>query len=217
MNIFDIQSKIDACLKIGRCNAKNKGRANSLKGLYDLITENLSRDSKVIEIGSFAGVSTKLFAITCREVISVDCWGDTADKTKDYIDSPTICDGKKLGLNSLNADDYSLEEALAMFKETVEECGNIKSIVGMSHEVAASDVVADKWADIVYIDGNHNRFETKRDLLSWYPKVKHGGFISGHGMDSTGVKIAIKEACQEWGISDSIRTYVDSSYILNKP
>ncbi|MBS0605950.1 MAG: class I SAM-dependent methyltransferase [Verrucomicrobia bacterium] len=37
--------------------------------------------------------------------------------------------------------------------------------------------------DFVYIDGNHSYESIKEDILTWMPKVRAGGIISGHDYD----------------------------------
>lgn len=45
---------------------------NKTEGLFDLIDENLDKNSTILEIGTGRGVSTQCFAISCKEVHTVD-------------------------------------------------------------------------------------------------------------------------------------------------
>ena len=45
--------------------------------------------------------------------------------------------------------------------------------------------------DFVYIDGNHTFKAVKKDIESYYPKVKNGGIIGGHDFDSPNVLAAV--------------------------
>jgi glycosyltransferase involved in cell wall biosynthesis len=50
--------------------------------------------------------------------------------------------------------------------------------------------------DFVYIDADHSYEGVKRDLISWFPKIKDGGVLSGHDYNHPnfpGVKQAIDE------------------------
>jgi hypothetical protein len=52
--------------------------------------------------------------------------------------------------------------------------------------------------DFVYIDGNH-RFEyVQKDIELYYPKIKYGGWLSGHDFKNgePGVKQAVIEFCK---------------------
>lgn len=46
--------------------------------------------------------------------------------------------------------------------------------------VEASKLFDDNSLDWVYLDGDHSYSSVCADLISWYPKVKSGGVISGH-------------------------------------
>lgn len=52
--------------------------------------------------------------------------------------------------------------------------------------------------DLVFIDANHEYSHVKQDILSWLPKVRHGGILAGHDYDPqipmfSGVKQAVDE------------------------
>jgi hypothetical protein len=49
---------------------------------------------------------------------------------------------------------------------------------GLSSQV--SQEFPDEYFDWIYIDADHNYAGVKSDLNCWYPKVKTGGFITGH-------------------------------------
>ena len=63
----------------------------------------------------------------------------------------------------------------------------------------------DETFDFVYIDAIHSYENVKEDILSWHPKVKKGGIISGHdysdGLDSdrqNNPTYGVKQAVNEW-------------------
>jgi hypothetical protein len=45
--------------------------------------------------------------------------------------------------------------------------------------IEASKLYEDEYFNIVYIDASHEYEDVKKDVQSWYPKVKKGGFICG--------------------------------------
>lgn len=62
--------------------------------------------------------------------------------------------------------------------------------------VEASKDVPDNVLDLVFIDGNHSYEQVMADLKVWTPKVKNGGFITGHDFCNPahrGVEKAVKE------------------------
>lgn len=54
--------------------------------------------------------------------------------------------------------------------------------------------------DLVYIDGNHTYDFVTKDLEIWWPKIKKGGFISGHDYQLKGVTQAVTEFCNTNGV-----------------
>jgi len=51
--------------------------------------------------------------------------------------------------------------------------------------------------DFVYIDGNHDYQEVRRDIRAWHPKVRIGGIIGGH--DYIGIESVRKAVHKEFG------------------
>jgi Methyltransferase domain len=121
---------------------------NSTQGIIDMVrTLGVALDL-VIEVGSFAGVSTEAFCLLAQRVIAVDFWmGDGARGWKDFWTAHY-------------------------------ETKNLSIMRMLSSE--ASKLVSPKIADLVYIDGNHNYMHVVDDIMNWMPKVKPGGWISGH-------------------------------------
>lgn len=59
--------------------------------------------------------------------------------------------------------------------------------------VDAVKFIADNSLDFVYIDGNHTYKSVAKDILSYYPKIKKGGLLSGHDYDYGSIKRAVNE------------------------
>lgn len=66
-------------------------------------------------------------------------------------------------------------------------------VKGFSVEVAKH--VPDGSLDFVYIDADHAEAAVTADLKAWTPKVRHGGVVSGHDYNLSGVKRAVRDAC----------------------
>lgn len=62
-----------------------------------------------------------------------------------------------------------------------------------SGSVAAAQLVENESVDVVWIDGDHNYAEVKADILSWFPKLKHGGWIGGDDWNMEPVQRAVVE------------------------
>jgi hypothetical protein len=174
--------------------------ATAIPGLLDLIayidahSEKKFQDFIMVEVGSFVGDSTRVFAQRCRTVHSVDPWQN--------------------GYDDKDPSSYTwpMEQIEAQFDEVVRECGNIVKHKLTSIEGAA--LFEDGSLDAVYIDGNHLPEFVKADARTWLPKVRPGGFIAGHDWQhkrAPGVKPAVIEVL---GMPDA--TFQDTSWIKQK-
>jgi len=134
---------------------------NSVRGLYSLIKQFYKPDFKMVEVGSFEGISTLLFAGCVDTVYSVDCY--------DYKVPPT---------GRIPEHDQLFVEAERMFIARTKNVGNIIKIKKTSVE-AAKDF-EDGSLDAVYIDAEHDEESVREDIRAWRPKIKRGGILSGH-------------------------------------
>ena len=165
-------------------------RVNNLKGLKMLIDEYINEESVVVEIGSFSGISSELFALHCKNISCVDLW----DPYWEIGDKQIV------------------EFAEWSFDKMSSRYDNIVKI--KNNSVEAANQFEDGSIDFVYIDAAHDYENVKRDLLAWMPKVKPGGFISGHDYryDSG---IQVYEAVNElFAQTHKISTFPDSSFVI---
>lgn len=139
-------------------------RVNRLYGLDSLIRENLTSKSVVCEIGSYAGISSSLFAHYCWHIVCIDPWLQNYDGHDD------------------------IEK---IFDETVSGFSNVTKIKGFSAPVSKN--FADKLFDFVYVDADHSYESAVEDIIAWTPKVATGGAIGGHDYDGAGVRQAVEE------------------------
>jgi len=130
------------------------------EGLLDLIRElgDVS-DKTMVEIGSFIGESTIIFARHFQHVIAIDPFLPNYDEG-----DPT---------SNFNFDDVFQE-----FKNRTEEKKQKISIYKMRSDEAVK-LLKDKY-DFVYIDGLHTYDGVKQDIINYLPLVKEGGVIGGH-------------------------------------
>jgi predicted O-methyltransferase YrrM len=165
---------------------------NILDGLGDLINEIVKPNFTIVELGCFAGVSSELFAQNCFMLHCVDIW-DLQDKTYTEITRERML------------------KSLEMFNEMAESYPNIFQIKGFSTEVAKEFKNND--VDMVYIDARHDYEGVKADLKAWYPKVKKGGWITGHDILLPQIKQAILETIPN---SENMKVYSDESWAIQK-
>lgn len=160
---------------------------NSVEGLYDMVQEIVKPDFVMVEIGSFAGVSSDLFARYCAKVYCVDIW--TMDPSYQEIDPE------------------ALRKAEMMFDEVWIDHFNIEPIQAFS--VDAVKDFKDGELDMVYIDGRHDYPSVLADIKAWMPKIRKGGWLTGHDIDLDGDRVlkAVTEI-----IGTDFKTYKDTSW-----
>ena len=166
---------------------------SSIEGLIDLIEHTgIDDTSKVVEVGSYYGASTVMFAVSGAKVDSIDCWSnDVSDINQD---------GNKMDNDIFNR----IEKC---YDENIKNYPNINKVKSDARLVI--DNYEDKSLDLVYIDANHNYEDVKKDLLMWEKKVKDGGWLCGHDYTLIGVIQAISEI---FGINPV--TFDDSSWAI---
>ena len=57
----------------------------------------------------------------------------------------------------------------------------------------ASFFVPNGSLDFVFIDADHRYAAVKTDIIAWHPKLKPGGFLTGHDYDMPDVRKAVAE------------------------
>lgn len=150
-----------------------------LEGLREMIYYVKDRHKmSMIEIGSYAGDSTMLFAQNFKKVLSIDPYlndYDINDPACKYMD---------------------FDKVYEHFKKNISIYKNIKHIRKTSDE-AIKELT--KKVDLVYIDGLHTYEQVKKDIINYLPLIKEGGYISGHDYHENwqGVIDAIHETIGE--------------------
>jgi len=171
-----------------------------IDGLKDLCTfmkiRGFREGGKFVEIGCYMGESTEVFSNELGGVIAIEPFrvreGAGGSTTEDWHDD--------------------LMGAEIEFWELMERCAGIELKKGFDWEFL--NEFKDGELEGVYIDAVHTYEAVKKNIIDWMPKVRVGGFISGHdyGNDPTpGVKQAVDEI---FGKPDF--TCVDYSWVVQK-
>ena len=177
-------------------NILNMRADNFLVGFQDFIshlkdTQNLS-EFIIVEIGSYTGQSTMMFADEAKLVISVDPY------MNDYDDKDDAC----------HAADIPTE----VYQKFLENTASYKNI---SHIKMTSDdaikVLGNLKVDLVYIDGVHTYEQVKKDIKNYRNIIKPGGLLCGHDYCPAfqGVMDAIDEALGKPNL-----TFVDNTWLV---
>ena len=138
------------------------------------------------EVGAWRGLTSE--SLLCRfpnlRLIMVDCWEiggghETMPKT---------------------AGELKAARWEAQFRT---EFADGRREILWAESVEAARRVTDGSQDFVFIDGEHTYEEVRRDIMSWWPKVRIGGILCGHdyrGLAVPGAEFRgqVKRAVDEW-------------------
>jgi len=141
-----------------------RGPAHMSAGLREMcnhIKEHGPPVKKMIEIGSYSGESTVIFAqeFPDAEIICIDPW--------ELVTDP---------FDRILADTGT--QAHQKFLERTKPYPNISFIKKMSAEAAC--LIEDDSVDLVYIDGNHGYKYVVEDITNYMPKLHMNCFLAGH-------------------------------------
>lgn len=149
-----------------------------------------TKNMVMIEIGSYAGESTEMFATNFKKVISIDPFLNDYD------------------INDLTCEYMELTEVYKIFEQRMSKHKNFEHIKKTSDDTVND--LKDVKVDLIYIDGLHTYEQVKKDIENYLPLINDGGFICGHDYHSVwqGVVDAIHE---KLGIPDKL--FQDTSWI----
>ena len=134
--------------------SKEHGHANTTKGLLDMIQECISTKDLVIEVGCFSGVSSRIFALGCRDLHCIDpySWPAVFEAEKMFVsmmsDYPNI---KKIKMTSTEAsklyEDHSIDfiyiDADHTYNAVLEDIGSWISKVKKGGYLGGHDIYMD--------------------------------------------------------------------------
>jgi predicted O-methyltransferase YrrM len=164
---------------------------HSSEGLLDMIKElgDVS-DKNMIEIGSFIGESTIIFAGHFKHVSAIDPFIDNYDP-EDMTSN------------------FNFDEVYQEYKNRIEPKKEKVTTYKLTSNDALSVLHGEKF-DFIYIDGMHQYENVLEDITNYLPFVKEGGVIGGHdyGGPWKGVQKAVD---QVFGKPDKV--FKDTSWI----
>lgn len=144
----------------------------------------------MIEIGSYIGESTSVFASYFGKVVSVDPFENDYDA------------------NDLACQHADFKDVYNKFLENMQSFDNVKNIRKKSDD-AIVDLKEEKY-DFVYIDGMHTYDQVKKDIINYKDLIKSGGFIGGH--DYSNYWIDVVKAVNEC-LEKPDETFQDTSWV----
>lgn len=163
--------------------------AQGLRELIEYVSTTLDKDDlTMIEIGSYTGESTVLFAEKFK-VTTIDPFKGNYDEkdVASYTDFEKVYDLFKQRTQGKN---------VTLIRETSDRAVNF---------------IKDR-VDFIYIDGLHTYDQVKKDIKNYKQFVKPGGFIGGHdySRDWPGVVDAVNES-----FGKPLKIFRDTSWIVS--
>lgn len=152
---------IQTLYKLPRMSNMELNQINSVEGLHMMVNQFFKPNFKIVEVGSFEGISTLLFSKFVDTIYSVDCYDYKVPKT-----------------GRIAEHDSMFKEAEKIFIARTKDIKNIVKIRKTSVE-AAKDF-PDRSLNAVYIDAEHDEESIREDIKVWRPKLKFGGLLCGH-------------------------------------
>jgi 2-polyprenyl-3-methyl-5-hydroxy-6-metoxy-1,4-benzoquinol methylase len=152
---------------------------NFIKRFYD------TKELTLLEIGSFTGESSEIFAQNFKKVTCIDSW---------------VGKSVEMFLKTCTAKDIENK-----FDEMATKYDNIQKIKADSIETALK---TKKKYDVIYIDGDHSFPAVKADIASWQDKARL--IISGHDYNKNHIGV-IKAVDQAFYKPDEI--FKDNSWL----
>lgn len=144
--------------------------------LIELI-ERVPTRNLMVEVGSLAGFSTRIFSLYFDKVISVDPYIPNYDK------------------DDINANHERLMIAKDIFTIRFFDDPKVKQIRKKSTE--ASTEFGLNSIDFIYLDAGHDYKSVRDDIQAWLPKLKTSAFIAGDDYDWPGVRQAVEDLLPE--------------------
>lgn len=116
---------------------------------------------------------------------------------------------KKLHLIDIwDSERYNQEKRKEVELKFEKEIISKNVVINLGYSTKVVDIFEDSYFDWIYIDTNHSYEMTKKELISYSPKIKEGGIIAGHdytvgywnGFFKFGVIEAVNEfcVCNDW-------------------
>lgn len=156
----------------GQTIMRDTTSTNGLLSLIEYVGDTKAKD--MIEIGTFIGESTIIFADKFKSITAIDPFLSGYDP-----EDPTSR--------------FDFNHVYQEYLNRTKPFSNIITITLTSDD--AFSRVKDMQYDFIYIDGLHQYAQVKIDIENYMQLVKPGGFIAGHDYGPTwpGVKEAVDE------------------------
>jgi len=134
-------------------------------------------DGIVVELGFFAGRGTAVLAPICK-------------KNDNIFHAVDNCAGACPRDPATKA--QQSRDMLKVFKDNMRKLGLLDDIhVHVSDSALAAQMFKDGEVSFCFIDASHVEDDVRRDIETWWPKIKVGGTLAGHDWTWGSIKNAV--------------------------
>ena len=185
---------------IGESNVQLPRMRDNLPALRQLALL-IRPGGQMVEVGSFAGESTRVFLDTGLHVHAIDPW-DNESRDRLHEGAADFNPAHRWRFDMSDAE-RRFDELLSLFPD------QLKKSKGYDWQFA--DTFPSGSLDAVYLDAVHTYDDTVSAISRWQPKIKPGGILCGHDFASyyPGVVQAIRES-----LGEPHRAFADSSWMV---
>ena len=175
---------------------------NEIEGWFDypnafkFLVDSIPDGGTFVECGAWLGKSSSFLCDYAKDRINVfivDTWKGSQDELNDTHKLATQTDIYPIFLDNM---------------------GDRKFTPIRKTGVEASKDFEDESCDVVYIDMEHTYRAVKEDIEHWLPKVKTGGYISGH--DYAAYAPQVQRAVREAFPDGKIQVMDRSAWVIKK-
>lgn len=130
--------------------------------VYSFLVSQVPDDGVFVECGAWLGKSSSYLCDIAKDRIKI-----------------FIVDSWKGSDNELQTT-HKLATKVDIYPIFCDNMGNRKFEALKKISIEAAKDFQDESCDVVFIDMNHSHESVKQDIITWLPKVKHGGYLAGH-------------------------------------
>ena len=163
-----------------------------MQGLHDLIAYTGIKDSTVVEIGTFAGESTQVFAQYAALVYTIDPWVEYEEGTYYGLD---VAAARSVFFATVMADDH--DNKIKSLQITSEQAVQLFNPYSVPH---------------LYVDGWHKY--AMEDVDRWWDTIAMDGWMTGHDYNEERFPHIPLGLSERFGMPDAI--FQDESWAVQK-
>lgn len=120
-------------------------------------------------------------------------------------------------IEKLHCVEYSKDLIPILQQRLGEEIRRERCVLHLETTINYAKIVDNNFFDVIYIDADHSYDSVQKEISLYWPKVKHGGFLSGHDYYEPawpGVVKAVNEFSTD--IKLPIKIFKDYSWVIHK-